>query len=163
MESYNDYYRLTEGYLRNYSKLNLALENLLLAKQYKEAELSDIKIPIAKYGIEPGGPRELTMTEAYSEKMLYLQKDLHLLNGDILALEIKMKQIQLAIEALNEIDRKLIELRYQEGMQWKEICEEIGYSEVQSKRRTYQAVGQISKQLFGYRMLMDDRRFSFIC
>jgi DNA-directed RNA polymerase specialized sigma subunit len=163
MEMYNDYYRLTEGYLKNYTRLHVVLENLMLVKEQKEAEISDIKIPIAKYGVEPGGSNELTITEAYSENLLYLQKDLHILNGDILALKIKIKQLKLAIESLSDVDRKLIELRYQKGMQWKEICEDVGYSEVQSKRRTYQAVGQIAKQLFGYRMLIDERRFLFIC
>ncbi|MBP2653647.1 MAG: hypothetical protein H6Q73_1216 [Firmicutes bacterium] len=163
MEMYNDYYRLTEGYLKNYNKLHVVLENLLLVKEQKEAEIADFKIPIAKYGVEPGGSKELTTTEAYSENLLYMQKDLHSLNGDILALKIKIKQLKIAIESLSDVDRKLVELRYQKGMQWKEICEDVGYSEIQSKRRTYQAVGQIAKQIFGYRMLMDERRFLFIC
>ncbi|MDR3563415.1 MAG: sigma factor-like helix-turn-helix DNA-binding protein [Negativicutes bacterium] len=157
MQGYSDYYRLTEGYLKNYKAFRMALENLRRVRSHKEQELIDARLPIARYGMEPRSGGELTPTESESDRELILQREIYRLSRDILSLQIKVEQVALALGALPGQDRKLIDFRYGEKRPWKEIADEIGYSERQCKRRTYKAVEQICVTLFGFKTVIHQK------
>ena len=161
MQGYNDFYRLTEGYLRNYMELQAALDNLRLLKSQKETELQDAKIPTAKYGIEPGTPSELTQPEAHSERNMELRLEIQNLDRDIQDLILLCTRVESALSSLDAGEKKIIAQRYMGKRQWKEICGDLGYSERQCQRRTRQAVGKICRSLFGHKMVVE-KRFWFV-
>ncbi|MDT8901849.1 hypothetical protein [Anaeroselena agilis] len=158
---YNDYYRLTEGYLRNLVSFQTALENMSATREQKLAELESSRMPIAKYGTEPGGGSELTQPESYADRLMFLQREIRELDMEIMELQTLVNKIESALGTLNGTCRKLIELRYMGNRQWKEIEDVIGYSERHSRRQTGKAVWLICDALFRYR-LREDRNFQFV-
>jgi len=161
MESYNDYYGITQDYLRNYSSFKLALDNLRQERLRLEFEYSSLKTPTAKYGLEPGGESELTMPEQSAERRIIMLDRIHRIGADISALHFKIMQLETAINSLNDTERKIIDLRFNKRMPWMEVAGETGYSERGCKKRGYGIIKTVSMKLFGYRII-EQRRFHFV-
>jgi len=161
MESYNDYYGITKEYLRNYQGFTLAVDSLINERRRLEGEYNDLKKPIAKYGLEPGGENELTTTEQYAEKRIAVCKEMNKLGIDITALQVKIMQLDEALKTLTDIERKIIDLRFNKRMPWCEVAAEVGYSEVGCKKRGYSIVRTLTWKLFGHRMFVK-KNFHFV-
>lgn len=161
MQQYNDFYHLTEGYLRNYTEFTIALENMKTARLQKKAELESTKLPTAKYGVEPGGAKELTQPEAYSDRLIMLERGIHSLGVDIVGLQLLLDRVDCAMGSLAEVEGKLVKLRYYGRRQWQAVAEETGYSERQCKRLTRKAVWRVCESLFGHKMFIE-KRFWFV-
>lgn len=160
MQKYNDYYRLTEGYLRNYNQFRAALVNMQKTREMKLAELEECRVPIARYG-ECGSGSELTQPEAAAERMIKLKQDIHALDCEMIELKAKLVQVSNALQATDETCRKILDMRYVTGMSWKHIEIKTGYSERHCRRLAAKGVWQICKMLFKYR-IRDNWRYQFV-
>ena len=121
MDRYNDYYRLTEGYLRNYRDLQMALAVMMKNRTDLVVELSNTKTPIVQYGIAIRGGESLTHPEGGAEKAIILQRDLWTLNRDIESVEGQLQKINYALSVLSDTERDCVNLRYFERKAWPEV------------------------------------------
>lgn len=161
MQGYNDYYRLTEGYLRNYTQLQAALTNMRNVREMKYAEVNECRVPIANYSAERIAGGELTPTEATAERMIELKKEITRLDYEIVELNTKLKQVTIALDALDDASKKIIDMRYITGMSWKSIEQKTGYSERHCRRLAAKGVWEVCRMLFKYR-IRDGWKYQFV-
>lgn len=71
--------------------------------------------------------------------------------------EKKLKnKLDKAINNLSPIHRQIIQLRYQEGLEWKYICDKVCYEERQLRTKKNEAVKSIAIALFGSRVYREE-------
>lgn len=161
MQKYNDYYRLTEGYLRNYNQFKTALVNMQRTRELKLAELEECRVPIANYSAERIAGGELTPTEAAAERMIKLKQDIHTLDREIIDVNAKLNQIDAALASMPGACRNILQMRYVDNMPWKHIEEKTGYSERHCRRLAAKGVWQVCEMIFRHRV-QSERRYQFV-
>lgn len=67
-----------------------------------------------------------------------------------------IKRIDRAINNLSPIHKQIIQLRYQEGLEWKYICEKVCYEERQLRTKKNEAIKSIAVQLFGSKVFKEE-------
>ncbi len=147
---FNDYKRLTRGYLCDYRTWQNALDAWAKEKVDIESELSSVPVAISKYGEEPGGGTgELNVVEREASKRIKLRERSIAIDKDTIELRRVMRNIDTAIHSLGDETREIVCMHYIDGKTWLEVAEAFNYSESAVKQRGYRAVGKISGILFG--------------
>lgn len=159
MDRWNDYYKLTEGYLRNYRDLNMTLDILLTDRSCAVSELANIKPVMTHYGIGGRGGETSSIPERSNEKADTISADLWALNRDIESLERLLHKMKLALSVLSAAENDIITLFYFEGKRWEEIEKNVKYSERQGRRLCRRAVWRVVNMIFYHRQ---DARMKFI-
>ena len=159
MDRYNDYYRLTEGYLRNYRDLQMSLSFMIRDRSDAVKELENIKPPMSSFGVSARGGDTMTNPESQTEKANAIQLDLWAMNRDIESLERLVHKVTMALSVLSDAEREIITLLYFEGKRWEEIEKNIKYSERQGRRLCQRAVWRIVNMIFHHRQ---DERMKYI-
>jgi DNA-directed RNA polymerase specialized sigma subunit len=150
-----NYYKATEKFLYNYNSLKASTENM---KQEIE-ELDYREISAVDYEKEPSG-KTYAFHSKTEESAIYAAEKKKLLEQRIKTTERKLDRIDRAVEALNEIEQKIIKLRYYEGRQWWQIAYEMRYSEKWCKELRRRAVHKVAIGLFGEDALIKDFPFT---
>ena len=162
MDRWNDYFRLTEGYLRNYRDLQMALAVMLKNRSEIVKEIEHVRSPIAMYGHVIHGGESLTHPECGAEKRIILESDVWALNRDIDEVEGLLQKVGYALAAMNESERACIGLRYFEGKAWDKVEAESPLCERQARRICNRAVWRMVNILFYHRTSSTNRqRFVF--
>ena len=134
-----NYYKATEKFLYNYNSLKASIENM---KQEIE-EMEYLGITALDYKQEPVGKTYAFHSTTENEAIKITNKK-EILGTRIKLLENKLERIDRAVEALNEIEQKIIKLRYYEGRQWWQIAYEMKYSEKWCKELRRRAVQKVA-------------------
>ena len=150
-----NYYKATEKFLYNYNSLKASIENM---KQEIE-EMEYFGITALDYKQEPVGKTYAFHSTTENEAIKITNKK-EILGTRIKLLENKLERIDRAVEALNEIEQKIIKLRYYEGRQWWQIAYEMKYSEKWCKELRRRAVQKVAIGLFGEDALIKDFPFT---
>ncbi|MDR3560514.1 MAG: hypothetical protein P4N59_03595 [Negativicutes bacterium] len=161
LTGYNDFFTITINYLRNYSSFLVARDNLQKAKDVKKEEYELVKIPIAKYGTQPGGASELTSTEQATNNLLMIKKEYDTLVSELTELNLKIEQIDYAWKSLDERQGKVLRLKFVSRLSPEEIATEMSYSESYCRKLISGAVWQLCRNLFSHKMFME-RKFWFV-
>ena len=159
MDRWNDYYKLTEGYLRNYRDLTMTLDILITDRNCAISELANVKPVMTHYGIGGHGGETTSIPERHEEKSSVINADLWALNRDIESLERLLHKMNLALGVLSQSERNIINLFYCERKRWDEIEQDVNYSQRQGRRLCRNAVWRIVNMLFYHRQ---DARQRFI-
>lgn len=137
-----DYIKEVEKWLYNYNTFKTAIENLKIMYLEKEKELEDGR-PI-QYDKE-----RLSKTNSFSSETEKKAIELATIKGRIEIMENKVKIIDNALNALNETEKKIIDLRYFKGEQWWKIAYSVAFSERWCKEIRRNAVKKIALSMFG--------------
>lgn len=162
MKEYNDYIEMTFGYLRNYNKFQIVIENLEAEKEAKRLLLSDQSVAIAKYGDAPGGgSNELNQTEAAASKRMEMQNEIERIDREIAELERILTKIDRAVKGLDTDDQRVIIMYYFERRSWREIADELYCSADWARKRGKKAVNDMAFMIFGQKACPDQLSFCF--
>lgn len=136
---------MTEEYLKNYKQIKAHIE--VLEEEKKMLAEIVATLPAIDYDsikVQANGSGNPTERNAISllEKTLYISSDLKNSKSAIL-------KIDKALESLNRIQRKVVELSLIEKLDWNYISEELEYSERQLRRIRTGAVYKVAVVLFG--------------
>ena len=159
MDRYNDYYRLTEGYLRNYRDLQMTLAVLISDRADAVRSLENVKPPTSCWGVSTRGGETMSNPESQTEKANVIQADLWAINRDIESLEHLLHKVTMSLSVLSGAEKDIITLFYFEGKRWEEIEKNVKYSERQGRRLCRRAVWRVVNMLFHHRQ---DERMKFI-
>ena len=147
---FNDYKRLTRGYLRDYRTWQSAIDAWAEEKADIDAELASIPVAVSKYGGEPGGGTgELNTVESLANRRMKFTERALSIEQDTRELKRVMKNIDTAIRSLDDESRQLVEMHYICGKTWMEVADALGYSESGAKQKGYRAITKVATVLFG--------------
>lgn len=136
------YYRATEKYLYNYRALEASIENM----KREIDEIEYIGVRATNYEQSDNGDPSSSTVE---NEVVWRENKIGALKKKIAILESKIERIDRAIDALNGIEKQIIEGKYFRGEQWWQIAHEVKYSERHCRRLKTNAVNKISVGLFG--------------
>lgn len=136
---------MTEEYLKNYKQIKAHIE--VLEEEKKMLAEIVATLPAIDYDsikVQSNSSGNPTEQNAISllEKSLYINSDLKNSKSAIL-------KIDKALESLNKVQRKVVELSLIEELDWTCISEELEYSERQLRRIRSGAVYKVAIVLFG--------------
>lgn len=147
---FNDYKRLTRGYLRDYRMWQSAIEVWASEKADIDSELASIPIATSKFGGEAGGGSgELTPTEREANRRVKFTERALSIARDTRELRRVMKNIETAIGTLDDESKRLIVMHYIDGRTWMEVADALACSESGARQKGYRAVSKIAAILFG--------------
>ncbi|WP_427340634.1 sigma factor-like helix-turn-helix DNA-binding protein [Caloranaerobacter sp. DY30410] len=144
------YYRATEKLLYNYKMLKVSIENM-------KAEIEELKKESGITGINYEGEKTSEthkITQPTEEQSLRNITQEYLLRKRIEITQNKIDRIDRALEGLNETERKIVVMRYIEGMQWFKIAYEVNYNERWCKELRKRAIEKLAIGIYGYTALL---------
>lgn len=144
-----NYYALTEKYLYNYTALNINIENM--RDEIKEIDYNSVGAANFEY-IGDAGYKGSNVENT----VIKLEKKRSRLKRKILELENKLKRIDRSLEALDEVERKIIEQRYFDGKQWWIVAQDLRYSERWVKELRKRAIIKIAIGLWGENIILKE-------
>jgi DNA-directed RNA polymerase specialized sigma subunit len=150
-----NYYKATEKFLYNYNSLKASIENM---KQEIE-EIEYLGMSAINYDHEITGKTFVFHSITENEAIKVSEKK-RILETRIKILENKLERIDRAVDALNDIEQKIIKLRYYEEWQWCQIAYEVRYSEKWCRELRRRAVRKVAIGLFGEEALAKDFLYS---
>lgn len=164
MRQYSDYYRAVDGYLKNYSKFKIAVENLATERQAKLFQLSGCSTPISKYGYGvPGGSGDsLSQPESVVSKRIELADEAETINKDMQEVQRIIDKVDKALSGLEPDLRQVIELSYFEKLDWWKIADEMHYSAKWCRNLRDQAIQDMALMMFGMKACPGDMKFCFM-
>ncbi|BEU88687.1 hypothetical protein TAMA11512_21510 [Selenomonas sp. TAMA-11512] len=150
MREYGDYIRETKRILRNYNKMQVAVQNLTEEIEARISSLQGESVAIARYGDEPmGGASELTATEAAAERRRRAESDIETMKGRKAEMDRTLRAVERAIECLSDGDERLVRGRYIDGYAWWQVARDAGYTEKWARERGSKALCDVALMMFG--------------
>lgn len=150
----NSCFKFTEKLLYNYNEMGNHIENLEYdiknLKAGKKVAIRAIRYDDIRtsqtYNINRQIENEVIDMVAYVQDLeieVYKEKRLK-------------KQLDKAINNLNTIRKQIIDLRYNEGMGWTEMAQELYHDEKTLRKYKNQAVKSIAVELFGSKVFKEE-------
>lgn len=153
MQEYNDYIKMTRDYLRHYNSFlagAACLRERIAA--LKEEAGEEPAAAIAKYGGQPqGGYSVLNGVESEASRLLAVRDKISQYETDLRILEHKIKQIDIAMSVLDDIDKRIVKECYINHRYYYQVGEIVGLSEKWTAQRAQRAVKEMACVLFGHK------------
>lgn len=153
MQEYNDYIKMTRDYLKHYNSF-LASADCLREQiaALKEEAGEEPAAAIAKYGGQPqGGYSVLNGVESEASRLLAIRDKISQYETDLRILEHKIKQIDIAMSVLDDIDKRIVKECYINHRYYYQAGEIVGLSEKWTAQRAQRAVKEMACVLFGHK------------
>lgn len=157
--SYNDYLRLTRGYLKNLPIYQQAAENLQLEIADEEAALKQITPKAVSYGAIGGGTAELTPTEQVVDDRQKAKLRCQQLRQEHKILRHQCDRIERALRSLPPEEMEAVDLIYFKHYNYADMSRHIYISARTCRRRLSSAVRKVAIMLFG---LQAEEKIMFI-
>ncbi|KNF08540.1 hypothetical protein CLPU_6c00260 [Gottschalkia purinilytica] len=141
----DNYYKSVESLLYNYTMFKASIENM-------EAEIKEIEIEDGLRSLSYENEKTSCTNEINrSTENIAIRKIEHkdLLKKRIEIIDSKLRRLDNAINALNELENKIITKRYFEGKQWYIIAYELSYNERWCRQVRKQAISKLAIGLYG--------------
>lgn len=125
IEAINEYekFNYIEDILKRINTIKLEIEKLKIEKLEVESNYDGV----GSVGYTEG--RSTLTSSTVENEVLRKEKKIEQINKLIFSKEIQLKKINIAINSLREIKKKVIEERYIKEKQWKVIAEELSITE----------------------------------
>ncbi|KPU45808.1 hypothetical protein OXPF_05970 [Oxobacter pfennigii] len=137
-----NYIKETEKWLYNYKTMMAGIENLYRLYEEKEKEAQEGH-PI-RYDRD-----KLSPTYVFSSETENIALDLVIIKSRIEKMKVKVKNIETALETLNDAERMIIEMKYFEGCRWQQISYKAQYNERWCKEIRKRAIEKMAIGMFG--------------
>lgn len=147
--SYNDYLRLTRGYLKNLPIYRQAAENLELELADERAMLSQITPKAISYGAVGGGTGELTPTEQAVQQRAVSVQRCQKLQQEHQVLRHQCDRIERALQVLSPEEQEAVDLIYFKHFSYTDMSRRTFTSARTCRRRLNGAVQKVAVMLFG--------------
>lgn len=147
----NNYVNTTRVYLKNYSRMKIAIANKTeLADTLKKLLAQEPAAQTIKYDDTIHSTNnELTSVESsVARRESDLQK-LQVIENDILRLTCKVNQVERALNGLNDTDKHIITAYYIQEQSWRNIAQSMYVSERSIREKANIAVRKIAEMIFG--------------
>ncbi len=142
-----NYFRTAEYYLYNFKALAANLE--IRQEKLRKYEYSGLTVvDLTRPGSRSDFKTSITETEA-----LNATETKERLRQEIAQLKLKLNSIEKALNCLDPSERRVIELRYFNGLSWPQVAAKSGYSERSCFRIREKAVNKVAVVLFGEKAL----------
>lgn len=153
VQEYNDYIKLTRDYLKHYNSFLASADCLRERIAAAKEELGkDPAAAIAKYGGQPqGGYSELNGVESEVARNMAVRDKISQYETDLRILEHKIKQIDIAMSVLDDIDKRIVWECYINHRYYYQAGEIVGLSEKWTAQRAQRAVREMTSVLFGHK------------
>lgn len=153
VQEYNDYIKLTRDYLKHYNNFLASADCLRERIAAAKEELSkEPAAAIAKYGGQPqGGYSELNGIESEVARNMAVRDKISQYETDLRILEHKIKQIDIAMSVLDDIDKRIVKECYINHRYYYQVGEIVGLSEKWTAQRAQRAVKEMACVLFGHK------------
>lgn len=138
-------YKKVEWMLYNYKALNESIGDIQL--EIEELKIDTDGVRGISYDMEKTSPtyKITSITEdAAIRKIERIEK----LEKQIAKNKIKIQKIDRALKSLDEVERKIVEGKYIERLQWWQIEELVKYSVRWCREKKDRAIGKIAAKLF---------------
>lgn len=117
----------------HYQKLEAFLYNYNVTK----SNILNLKVEIDELSLPPGIPGVSYEERISSGKISNIPEEVSIkkieeeerLEARIALLENRMQQLNNALDCLNPIERRIIELKYIDGLQWWQVAADVAFSE----------------------------------
>lgn len=150
MQDFNDYMKLTRGYLRDYRKMEARIKAWAQEKADLLRELSDVPIAISRYGGEPGGGSgDMNVVERQADNRIKLESRCKEIDDDTAELKRLMTKIENAVSSLEPETCQLVWEHYVDGIAWYGIADRLYLSSDCVRKRGQRALADIADILFG--------------
>lgn len=144
-----DYFKKTEKILYNYNYLKANLD-------FKKSELDELKsedgIRVVDYQSTPTS-KTYKISQPVEDKAILNMERQNSITVTINKLKSKINSIEKSLTFLNNEERKIIEFRYINSMNWIQISQEINISERQAQRIKTKAIDKLKIAFFGLEAL----------
>lgn len=140
------HYKLTEKLLYNYNMLKASIKNM--KQEINELENDVVGPSSISYETEKTGKTYKTnrpTEETAIKNITYID----LLEKRIEMTQSKIERIDRSIEALNEVEKQVVRLRYIDSIQWFQIAYKLKYTERWCKHLRTQAIKKIAVGIYG--------------
>lgn len=142
----NDVYKKTEWMLYNYKMLKVSVQNL--KSEIEELKSDTVGTGAIRYDKEKSSPTYNIVCTTEEEAIDNIER-ISKLEKQIMKTQNKIDKIDRALDALNDDERKIIKLRYIEGLQWWQVAGMAKYSERWCREKRKGAIGKLALGLFG--------------
>ncbi|MCT4507925.1 MAG: hypothetical protein N4A48_04065 [Tepidibacter sp.] len=151
MKKNKDTYKKTEWMLYNYKMLKVSVENL--KSEIQELNMDTTGTGAIRYDKEKTSPTYSIVCTTEEEAIANIEK-INRLEKQIMKTQNKIDKIDRALDALNEDEKRIIKLRYIEGLQWWQVAGMAKYSERWCKEKRKISIEKLSLGIFGYTSLL---------
>lgn len=147
-----NYYKETENFLKNYNALKISIEisKKELQELQQEESIGISAVPIKERVAPTNDFNSATEDEAISR----ITQE-YLLKRRIEKTTRKVEKVDMALNALSDIQRAIIEKYYIEGKQWYEVAWEVGYCERWCREQRSRAIENLSVAIFSDEAIRD--------
>lgn len=151
MREYGDYIKEAKRILRNYNKMKVAVLNLDDEIKAQEAMLQGESISAIRYGDDriSGGAGELTATEAAAERRIKIKERIADMRERRDEMERTIRAVDRALEMLDDVEARIVRLRYVDCHAWWQVAREAGYTEKWARERGGKALFDVALMMFG--------------
>ncbi len=155
---FNDYIRLTRGYLKDYNRMRTCIRTWEKEKKEIEYELSSLPMAVSRYGGElGGGSGELSVVERLAQTRIKLTNRLFQIEHDVKELHRVMKKIENAVAALDPETRDIVWSHYVEGKKWYDVADVHYLSYSCASQKGYRAIRVVACMIFGQKAACPER------
>lgn len=153
VQEYNDYIKLTRDYLKHYNSFLASADCLRERIAAAKEELGEKPAAaIAKYGGQlQGGYSELNGVESEVARNMAVRDKISQYETDLRILEHKIKQIDIAMSVLDDIDKRIVKECYINHRYYYQVGEIVGLSEKWTAQRAQRSVKEMTSVLFGHK------------
>ena len=164
IDGYNDYIRLTKGYLNNYKMLKAKLANMTddLNIKKEELEASEPTAGTVKCGQTHGGTGELTTVEAAAARSEKIKADIVNLKHNHAELSRVLTKVDRALDALPDRDRDLVMRHFVNGEKWSDAALAIGYTDTWTRLRGNKLLASVADAVFSSYVKPEGLKYIFI-
>lgn len=143
-----NYYKDTEYMLYNYKMMKISIENMRNEIEYLNQ--NDGMAGISYDGISTSPTNECK--SATENIALSNMEKMHYLERMIQRATLKIESIDRALEGLDKTERAVIEEKYINNKQWRQVAYKVGYGERHCKRLRTEAIKKMALGIFRERL-----------
>lgn len=149
MAQFNDYIKLTKGYLKNLSYYEVAVANMTDDVKEIEESLKDVCTKVSKYEQNPGGFTELAAVESEVENRAEQASRFKLRAKELHKMQLQVKKLRRCIDNLSKEEKDALKLFYTYKFSYEDMADELNVSERTCKRRVETGTKAVAIMLFG--------------
>lgn len=160
MKEYNDYAKLTRGYLYHYNAYCAMIKNLENERNDLNEKLKAVPVGNSLQDYY-GGTAELNKVEKTAYERDEIRAKLKIIEADIKNISSNLDRVDIALKGLTKEEQFIVKSYFVERIPWKEISKKIYLSERWTKIKGYAIIKKLAVCIFGTKAQNKNTNFIF--